>query len=76
MDGSFKALHELAVIKYTSLRGSSYIPLPDVLKIIIKKKTLINIKNDEDMNVSGGAIWHTYFLLRKTQNEFENIKNM
>ena len=42
--GSLKTLW-LDIAQYKPLKGSSYIPLPDVLK---HKKAIINIKNDDD----------------------------
>ena len=35
----------LDIAQYKPLKGSSYIPLPDVLK---HKKAIINVKNDDD----------------------------
>ncbi|WAQ94576.1 hypothetical protein MAR_007047 [Mya arenaria] len=37
--------HIITIVKYKSLRGSSYLPLPTVIK---NKKGLINIKNEKD----------------------------
>ncbi|WAR04097.1 hypothetical protein MAR_019696, partial [Mya arenaria] len=37
--------HIIIIVKYTPLRGSSYLPLPTVIK---NRKGLINIKNEKD----------------------------
>ena len=37
--------HRITIIKYKPLRGSSFLPLPDIIK---NRKGLINIKNEKD----------------------------
>ena len=54
--------HEIDIFKYMPLRGSSYLPLPEKIKMI--------------MNALDGAIWHSYFLLNKMPSGFQNIKNI
>ena len=51
------------------LRVSSYLPLPEKKKKIKKPRLIFRIKMI--MNALDGAIWHSYFLLRKCQADFK-----
>ena len=63
--GSLKTLW-LDIAQYKPLKGSSYIPLPDVLK---HKKAIINVKNDDD-NCLRYALRSALFPANKNSDNF------